>query len=214
MSSDDAGFPTVRFRKLVIASGNAGKLREFANLLAPLGVQLHAQSEFDVRDADEPYGTFIENALTKARHASQTLPHISFQSQPVRTGTVGREDAICPFPREIVVERVFVTLRNCLSALNQSRQPTIIDTKQHTRGRLRANDLLAKVRGQITCLSLRSVRNAYQNNVERRTIFYRQKPGWRGKIRRIEQRVPVCVERQFALSDCPLNQGVRVRGRE
>lgn len=82
MSGDDAGFPTVRFRKLVIASGNAGKLREFANLLAPLGVQLHAQSEFDVCDADEPYGTFIENALTKARHASQAtgLPALADDS--------------------------------------------------------------------------------------------------------------------------------------
>lgn len=57
-------------RQLVLASGNAGKLLEFGALLAPLGLQLHAQSEFDVSEAAEPYGTFIENALAKARHAS------------------------------------------------------------------------------------------------------------------------------------------------
>ena len=58
------------FDRLVVASGNAGKLREFERLLKPLGVKVHSQSEFGVEPADEPYETFLENALTKARQAS------------------------------------------------------------------------------------------------------------------------------------------------
>ena len=59
------------FNKLVIASGNKGKLREIAHLLAPLNIEVVPQSEFNVPECPEPYGTFIENALAKARHASQ-----------------------------------------------------------------------------------------------------------------------------------------------
>jgi XTP/dITP diphosphohydrolase len=58
-------------RKIVLASNNAGKLKEFNQLLGPLGFTLHAQEEFNVPEADEPYVTFIENALTKARHAAR-----------------------------------------------------------------------------------------------------------------------------------------------
>ncbi len=56
--------------RLVLASGNAGKLREFHRLLAPLGIDVVAQSELGITDADEPHVTFVENALAKARHAS------------------------------------------------------------------------------------------------------------------------------------------------
>jgi len=56
--------------RLVLASGNAGKLREFGALLAPLGLNLVAQGELGVTEADEPHCTFLENALAKARHAS------------------------------------------------------------------------------------------------------------------------------------------------
>jgi XTP/dITP diphosphohydrolase len=56
--------------RLVLASGNAGKLREFRRLLAPLGVDVVAQFELGIPEADEPHVTFIENALAKARHAS------------------------------------------------------------------------------------------------------------------------------------------------
>jgi XTP/dITP diphosphohydrolase len=56
--------------KLVIASGNAGKLREIARILAPLDIQTVPQSEFDVPDCPEPHVTFVENCLAKARHAS------------------------------------------------------------------------------------------------------------------------------------------------
>jgi XTP/dITP diphosphohydrolase len=56
-------------RRLVVASNNPGKLREFETLLRPLGIEVSAQAELGVGEAAEPYGTFIENALTKARHA-------------------------------------------------------------------------------------------------------------------------------------------------
>jgi XTP/dITP diphosphohydrolase len=59
------------FNKLVIASGNKGKLREIAHLLAPLNIDIVAQAELNVSECEEPYCTFIENALAKARHASR-----------------------------------------------------------------------------------------------------------------------------------------------
>ncbi|MEO8157807.1 MAG: RdgB/HAM1 family non-canonical purine NTP pyrophosphatase [Betaproteobacteria bacterium] len=59
------------FNKLVVASGNPGKLREIGQILTPLGIELLAQSTFGVPEADEPHDTFIENALVKARHASR-----------------------------------------------------------------------------------------------------------------------------------------------
>lgn len=56
--------------KLVIATGNAGKLREIRQLMEPLAIEVLPQSDFDIPEADEPYFTFIENALAKARHTS------------------------------------------------------------------------------------------------------------------------------------------------
>lgn len=58
-------------KKLVLASNNAGKLREFGQLLAPLDFEVLPQSAFNVPEADEPYATFVENALAKARHCSR-----------------------------------------------------------------------------------------------------------------------------------------------
>lgn len=58
-------------RTIVVASNNAGKLKEFSEMLAPIGIELRAQSEYGVPEADEPYLTFLENALAKARHASR-----------------------------------------------------------------------------------------------------------------------------------------------
>ena len=58
------------FAKLVIASNNPGKLREIGQILAPLGIEALPQSVFRVQEADEPHGSFIENALAKARHAA------------------------------------------------------------------------------------------------------------------------------------------------
>ncbi len=56
---------------LVLASNNPGKLKEFGQLLLPLGFQVHPQHEFKVPEAAEPYPSFVENALAKARHAAQ-----------------------------------------------------------------------------------------------------------------------------------------------
>jgi XTP/dITP diphosphohydrolase len=58
-------------KKLVIASNNPGKLREIERILQPLGMEILPQSAFNIPEAEEPYCTFIENCLTKARHASQ-----------------------------------------------------------------------------------------------------------------------------------------------
>ena len=57
-------------KKLVLASNNTGKLREFQALLAPLGWEVIPQMELGVSEVDEPHITFVENALAKARHAA------------------------------------------------------------------------------------------------------------------------------------------------
>ena len=57
--------------KIVLASNNSGKLAELQAMMAPLGVELVRQSELGILDAEEPFRTFVENALTKARHASR-----------------------------------------------------------------------------------------------------------------------------------------------
>jgi len=58
-------------KKLVIASNNPGKLREIERILSPLGLEVLPQSVFNIPEAEEPYCTFIENCLAKARHASE-----------------------------------------------------------------------------------------------------------------------------------------------
>ncbi|HET6564678.1 MAG TPA: RdgB/HAM1 family non-canonical purine NTP pyrophosphatase [Xanthomonadales bacterium] len=57
--------------RLVIASGNAGKLRELQSMLQPSGWTIHAQSEWNIEEAEENGLSFVENALIKARHASK-----------------------------------------------------------------------------------------------------------------------------------------------
>ena len=58
-------------KKLVIASNNPGKLREIGAILAQLAIEVVPQGALGVPEAEEPHGTFIENALAKARHASR-----------------------------------------------------------------------------------------------------------------------------------------------
>ncbi|MCZ4064425.1 RdgB/HAM1 family non-canonical purine NTP pyrophosphatase [Oxalobacter aliiformigenes] len=58
-------------KEIVLASGNPGKLKEFRQMLEPAGYRVVPQSDYHVGEADEPYFTFIENALTKARHVSR-----------------------------------------------------------------------------------------------------------------------------------------------
>lgn len=57
--------------KLVLASNNRGKLSELQYMLAPVGVELIAQADLGVGEADEPFHTFVENALAKARFAAE-----------------------------------------------------------------------------------------------------------------------------------------------
>ncbi len=57
-------------QKLVLASNNAGKVKEFQALLAPLNFQVIPKGELGIPSAEEPHCTFVENALAKARHAS------------------------------------------------------------------------------------------------------------------------------------------------
>ena len=61
----------MNLKKLVIATGNLKKLKEFERLLAPLGIEVIAQSAFNVPEAPEPHCTFLENALAKARNAAR-----------------------------------------------------------------------------------------------------------------------------------------------
>jgi XTP/dITP diphosphohydrolase len=68
--------------RLVLASNNAGKLREFKRLLEPLGIDVIPQAELGISEAEEPHPTFVENALAKARHASRVakLPALADDS--------------------------------------------------------------------------------------------------------------------------------------
>lgn len=68
--------------KLVLASGNPGKLREIGALLAPLSIEVVPQAQLGIGEADEPHDTFLENALAKARHASRAsgLPALADDS--------------------------------------------------------------------------------------------------------------------------------------
>ncbi len=57
--------------RLVLASNNAGKLRELSAMLAPLGIEVVTQGSLGVSEVEEPHPTFVENALAKARHAAR-----------------------------------------------------------------------------------------------------------------------------------------------
>ena len=65
--------------RIVLASNNAGKLAELRAMFAPLQIELIPQSHLAIGEADEPFRTFVENALAKARHASREsrLPAIA-----------------------------------------------------------------------------------------------------------------------------------------
>lgn len=70
------------FSKIVLASNNIGKLREFGSLFAQQNIEVIAQSVFNTPECPEPYHTFVENALCKARHASRVsgLPALADDS--------------------------------------------------------------------------------------------------------------------------------------
>ncbi len=70
------------FSKIVLASGNAGKVREINKLFTGCGIEVIPQSEFNVSEVPETGTTFVENAIIKARHAAQCtgLPAIADDS--------------------------------------------------------------------------------------------------------------------------------------
>jgi XTP/dITP diphosphohydrolase len=69
-------------KRIVLASGNPGKIREIRALLAPLAIEVVPQTELGIGEAEEPYDTFLDNALAKARHASRAagLPALADDS--------------------------------------------------------------------------------------------------------------------------------------
>jgi XTP/dITP diphosphohydrolase len=69
-------------KRIVLASGNPGKIREIRALLAPLAIEVVPQAELGISEADEPHDSFLENALAKARHASRAagLPALADDS--------------------------------------------------------------------------------------------------------------------------------------
>lgn len=62
---------TMKYQKIVLASNNQGKIREFQQLFSEQGIEILSQAEFNTPECPEPYFTFVENALAKARHASK-----------------------------------------------------------------------------------------------------------------------------------------------
>lgn len=72
----------MNFTKIVLASNNKKKMKEMHELLSPLGIEVINQGSLGIESAEEPFGTFVENALTKARHAAKSsgLPAIADDS--------------------------------------------------------------------------------------------------------------------------------------
>jgi XTP/dITP diphosphohydrolase len=72
----------MEMKRIVLASGNPGKLREIGELLAPLAIEVVPQARLGIDEAEEPHETFVENALAKARHASRAsgLPALADDS--------------------------------------------------------------------------------------------------------------------------------------
>ncbi len=68
---DSEAPPAGLVQQIVLASNNAGKLAELRALFAPLGLDLVAQADLGISEAEEPFHTFVENALAKARHAAR-----------------------------------------------------------------------------------------------------------------------------------------------
>ena len=69
-------------KRVVLASGNPGKIREIRAVLAPLAIEVVPQADLGISEAEEPHDTFLENALAKARHASRAagLPALADDS--------------------------------------------------------------------------------------------------------------------------------------
>ena len=83
-------------KRLVLASNNPGKLKEFGEMLAPLDFEVLPQSDFAISEAEEPHPTFVENALAKARHAARLcgLPALADDSGLCVTALAGAPGVI------------------------------------------------------------------------------------------------------------------------
>jgi XTP/dITP diphosphohydrolase len=93
------------FNRLVLASENPGKLREFRRLLEPLGIDVVAQADLGIPEADEPNATFVENALAKARHASvhAKLPASASTRSAARPACSRRATPACRSPTSATI---------------------------------------------------------------------------------------------------------------
>jgi len=82
-------------KTLVVASANPGKIREFEQILTPLGFALIPQSRLGIDEAEEPHATFVENALAKARHASRLSKRPAFADDSgICVGVLGGEPGV------------------------------------------------------------------------------------------------------------------------
>ncbi|WP_353235069.1 RdgB/HAM1 family non-canonical purine NTP pyrophosphatase [Diaphorobacter ruginosibacter] len=144
--------------KIVLASNNKGKLAELQSMLEPLGVELIAQSQLFTGEAEEPYDTFVENALAKARFASSHtgLPAIAddagmcveaFGGQPgVQTAYYATR-----FGYEKSDANNVRALLEQMAAID-NRRATMVSTLVAVRGPQDPEPLIAvgRVRGEIT----------------------------------------------------------------
>jgi hypothetical protein len=105
--------------KIVLASNNQGKLAELKAMLAPLGLTLVSQAELGLPEAEEPFRTFVENALAKARQAPASAACPRWQTMPA---CAWMPSAACPAsiprstPPSLAMPRATTTTsRPCLS---------------------------------------------------------------------------------------------------
>jgi XTP/dITP diphosphohydrolase len=117
-------------KKLVVASSNPGKIREFEQMLQPLGFEVVPQSRLGIADADEPHATFVENALAKARHASRLAGMAAFADDSgICVSALGGEPGVhsaryATAPAVAAADRAAQDARNnqkLVAALAQSR---------------------------------------------------------------------------------------------
>lgn len=108
---------------LVLASNNAGKLAELQAMFSPLGVQLVRQSDLGVTEAEEPFHTFVENALAKARHASAAT------DKPAMADDAGL--CVHAFGGEPGVDTAFYATRFGYSKSDDNNVRALLEQMQH-----------------------------------------------------------------------------------